>query len=404
MKKLLIVEDDRLVANIYSGKFRGEGWQTAVAMDGEAAMQGFTTMKPDVVLLDLGIPKTNGLEVLRWIRRQPGSGSTPVVVFTNAYSPNMLEQAWSEGATNCLIKSSSTPKQVSDAVRQALDQAARSEGQAPPQPAPGDAPISPPASPAAAPRPQTAQEEAGFIAELRQSFVNETGRMLADLRAMAQKLAREQHGNQGPVLLQDLYRKVHSINSNAAIVGFHQIARFAAAVELLIKEMYEQPRHLTQSTLRTLGQSLDFLGVVFTHAASASAAMPSGANILAVDDEIISRRAVSYALERVQLKCLSIEDSNLALSMIGENQFDLIILDVDMPGTDGLQLCRHIRQSARNEKTPVVFVTSITSFETRVASVTSGGDDLIAKPFLFIELGLKALMHLMRSEIRKTAK
>jgi DNA-binding response OmpR family regulator len=152
--------------------------------------------------------------------------------------------------------------------------------------------------------------------------------------------------------------------------------------------------------LRTLAQSIDFLAALVPHAASSAGAALT-ANILAVDDELISRRAVTYALEKVGLICVSLQDPATALQMIAENSFDLIILDIDMPGADGFEVCREARLSARNARTPVIYVSSLTDWESRVASITSGGEDLIAKPFLFIELGLKTLLHLLRGEIQR---
>ena len=65
-----------------------------------------------------------------------------------------------------------------------------------------------------------------------------------------------------------------------------------------------------------------------------------------------------------------------------QNRFDLIFLDVDMPGMDGFELCKKIRTSATNKSTPVVFVTSVSEFENRSRSTLNGGHEWIAKPFL----------------------
>jgi DNA-binding response OmpR family regulator len=64
---------------------------------------------------------------------------------------------------------------------------------------------------------------------------------------------------------------------------------------------------------------------------------------------------------------------------------------VNMPGMDGIELCGKIRASVTNKMTPVVFVTALSDFENRTRSALSGGNDLIAKPFLQSELAVKAL-------------
>ena len=89
---------------------------------------------------------------------------------------------------------------------------------------------------------------------------------------------------------------------------------------------------------------------------------------------------------------ITFEDRQLFdLGMLGETAYDLVFLDVDMPGMNGFELCTKLRALARNKTTPVVFVTSLTDFESRANSTMSGGNDLIAKPFLFMELAVKAL-------------
>jgi len=132
------------------------------------------------------------------------------------------------------------------------------------------------------------------------------------------------------------------------------------------------------------------------HPADAYAQSHAPTNILVVDDEVISRRTVCSALEMASFKPISVDDPNVALKLTEENQFDLIILDVNMPGLDGFQLCSKIRATRANKKTPVIFATSMNDFDSRARSTMSGGNDLIAKPFLLIELAVKALTRLQR--------
>jgi DNA-binding response OmpR family regulator len=121
-----------------------------------------------------------------------------------------------------------------------------------------------------------------------------------------------------------------------------------------------------------------------------------------VDDEAISRRAIVYALEKARLKSINVDDSAQALQLMAENDFDLIFLDVDMPGLTGFDLCAKLRLMPKHKKTPVIFVTSLNDFDSRTNSTMAGGNDFIAKPFLFIELTVKALTHVMRGKLHST--
>ena len=127
-----------------------------------------------------------------------------------------------------------------------------------------------------------------------------------------------------------------------------------------------------------------------------------GYTILVVDDDPISRKAVIYALEKVGLKSLNLDEPNSALAILSANTFELIFLDVEMPGMSGFELCQKIRALPAHAKTPVVFVTGLTDFDSRTKSMLSGGNDFIAKPFIFLEFGVKALIHVFRSQLKGT--
>ena len=74
-----------------------------------------------------------------------------------------------------------------------------------------------------------------------------------------------------------------------------------------------------------------------------------------------------------------------------------MLLDVAMPDMDGFELCKQLRRLPEYHKTPIIFVTAHGDFESRAQSVLSGGNDLISKPILPIELAVKAVTHLLKA-------
>jgi DNA-binding response OmpR family regulator len=150
-----------------------------------------------------------------------------------------------------------------------------------------------------------------------------------------------------------------------------------------------------------VASSIDFVGELITKGTEGDLIQGSPVNILVVDDEILSRRAVTYALEKANLKAASVEEPQVALNLASENVYDLIFLDVQMPGMDGFELCTKIRALPNNKNTPVIFVTSLTDFKSRARSSLSGGSDVIAKPFMFIELSVKALTYVLRGRLTR---
>ncbi len=382
MKKILIIEDDQLVANIYRNKFTVEGFMVEIALDGESGYELVGAFRPDIVILDLMLPKVAGLDLLKKIRSQPALKNLPVIVFSNTYLSNMVQDAWKAGATKCLSKANCTPKQVIEVARGLLQPQASPHGSATVGPAPAQN-----------------DSDAAFQAELRQSFLQTVPATLAASRTALQALAKNPDEATRVRQLQELYRRIHAMTGNAGVAGMHDLAQMGDALEALVKELYDKPKNINASTLRSVALAIDFLGVLFERSrhpeapATQSQLQPS---ILVVDDEAISRRAVTYALEKAKLKAVSVENPEAALQMLAERTFDLVFLDVDMPGMNGFELCTKLRALQRNKTTPVVFVTSLTDFESRANSTISGGNDLIAKPFLFIELTVKALVYILR--------
>ena len=120
MKRILIVDDNQMLTNLYRGSFAAAGFAVDVAHDGESGVAAARKTPPDVVLLDMMMPRMNGLEVLTALRGDPALSAVPVIVFSNAYTPERMEKLWQAGATQVLLKASSTPNVVLEAVRTAL--------------------------------------------------------------------------------------------------------------------------------------------------------------------------------------------------------------------------------------------------------------------------------------------
>ena len=390
MKKLLIIEDDQVIANIYRNKFSLEGFKVEVAFDGEVGLEMVKAFRPDLVVLDLMLPKISGVDVLKQVRGLPEFEKTPILVFSNTYLTNLVQEAWKAGATKCLSKSNCTPRHLLDAVRSALGGGTPAEKTtaAPVQPGPAVA------------RPTTSEQaDRDFQTGLHQEFVASLPANLTTLRASLKALVKADNDAVRLQQLQVLYHRIHPLSGNAAVAGLVHIAQMGDALEFLLKELIEKPKNLNVSTLRTVASAVDFLGFLFEHGIRPERQELTPPKILVVDDEAISRRAVTYALEKARLKSESCDNPNNALSLLTENRFDLVFLDVDMPGMNGFELCTKLRALSQHKKTPIVFVTSLNDFESRANSTVSGGNDFIGKPFLFIELAVKALIHVQRGRL-----
>lgn len=392
MKRILIIEDDQIVANVYRNKLAVEGYKAEVASDGETGLKVMRAFQPELIILDLMLPTMSGVEVIKQLRSEPDFAKVPVIVFSNTYLTNHIQDAWRAGATKCLSKSSCSPKDFMDVVRQTVG----GSGAMPV----AQAPAVDDEAAAVKAAGLTSEKDAEFQADLRKKFIDNLPGTLYSLRFGLQELVKADNEMARLKQIYELYRRVHAVNGNAGLAGLAQVAHMASALEALLKEIYEKPKNINASSIRTIASAVDFLGVLFERGKLSEKQDTLVSKILVVDDEDISRRAVVYALEKARLKSINVDDPEQALELLAENDFDLIFLDVDMPGMTGFELCAKLRSLPHHKKTPVVFVTSLNDFDNRTNSTMAGGNDFIGKPFLFIELTVKALIYVMRARLQ----
>ena len=390
MKNILIIEDDQIVANVYRNKLAVEGYKVEVAGDGEAGLRIMRTFQPQLIILDLMLPTISGVDVIKEIRSEPDFAKVPIIVFSNTYLTNLIQDAWRAGANKCLSKSSCTPKDVIEVVRHTIGDSGAMTQQ---KPSTFEQPVTKVTT-------LTNENDAEFQADLRKTFIDNLPGTLQSLRTGMQGLIKSENEMTRLKQVYELYRQVHALNGNSGIAGLVQIAHMSGAFEALLKEIYEKPKNINPSTIRTIASAVDFLGLLFEKGTLPEKQEIPVSKILVVDDEAISRRAIVYALEKAKLKSVNLDDPQQALQLLTENEFDLIFLDVDMPGMSGFELCAKLRALPQHKKTPVVFVTSLNDFDNRTSSTMAGGNDFIGKPFLFIELTVKALIHVMRAKLQ----
>ena len=119
--KILIVEDDDFVSELYDHQFSKSGFATSLAGNGEAALDLIKKEKFDVVLLDIMIPKIDGVEVLKRLKADANTKDMAVIILSNLGQDELIKQALQIGAKAYIIKSLYTPDQVVAEVRSILE-------------------------------------------------------------------------------------------------------------------------------------------------------------------------------------------------------------------------------------------------------------------------------------------
>ncbi|OGM69185.1 hypothetical protein A2975_02400 [Candidatus Woesebacteria bacterium RIFCSPLOWO2_01_FULL_44_14] len=120
MPKVLIIEDDPLMIRLYQKVFKFEGYEVEVAANGEEGLQKVASFTPTLVLLDIMMPKMNGLEVLEKMKADEKTKKIPVVVLTNLAGQQDAETAIAKGAVKYIVKSEYEPKEVVKMVKEIL--------------------------------------------------------------------------------------------------------------------------------------------------------------------------------------------------------------------------------------------------------------------------------------------
>ena len=119
-KILLIVEDDPLMSRMYQKIFTFEKYTVLTAENGEIGLEAARKNKPMLILLDVMMPKMNGLQVLEKLKLDPETKSIPVVMLTNLAGEKDAETAMMKGAVKYVVKSEYEPKQVVAMVKEIL--------------------------------------------------------------------------------------------------------------------------------------------------------------------------------------------------------------------------------------------------------------------------------------------
>jgi CheY-like chemotaxis protein len=204
--------------------------------------------------------------------------------------------------------------------------------------------------------------------------------------------------------LLDVLEQIHSLKDLTGTGGLLPLQQMACAVEMLLKQLTEKANNITSSTLRTVGLAMAMMEDLCKAGLRPDLLSEPPLRILAVDDEAFSRYALAHALKRGLCEPEVAETGEAALGLAAGRSYDLIILDVQLPGMDGFELCSKIHEIEANRATPVIFVTSMRDFDARANSILCGGRDLIAKPFITFELTVKALTLIAGERLRGRAR
>ena len=119
-KKVLIVEDDPILQKAIQDYLKSDGFEVEVASDGEEGLQMAKTKNPELILLDIILPKLNGFEVLKAVKADEKIQKVPIILLTNLGGMNDVEKALALGASTYLVKSDYSMGEISQKIKDTL--------------------------------------------------------------------------------------------------------------------------------------------------------------------------------------------------------------------------------------------------------------------------------------------
>jgi DNA-binding response OmpR family regulator len=368
-KRIFLIHEDRIVTNLYREKFEGSGFTVDATRNVEQAQKLIEQRKPDAIIVDLVVQSGDTIALIEALRADPATMGLPILVFPN--NLNQLSAKATNAGANCVI---TRGKQVIGSVIDATKLALGLTGL-------GDSANAPIFSP-----------DEGWTQSIAASAIETINQMRHCLPGLITTPP-------DPVMLRQMWALCHAFSERMYFLDNRPMNQFAMALNLLMADLNEMPEQLNGSTLRTIGQSIDFLGTMISANAPKIEKDAASARILVVDDEESTLQFISAAMGMAGLRCETSESPTAALEKLEGKACDLIFLDVGLPEMNGFDLCQRIRTLEDHQKSPIVFLTGMATFQNKAQASLSGGNDFIGKPFNLPELGVKALMWLFRGQM-----
>src|SRR5687768_16246557 len=127
MSKIILADDDPFLIQIYSTRLTKDGHEVITCSDGQQALDTILTQKPDLVVLDIMLPKLNGLDILSSLRENKQFAKLPIIILSNLTHGQEQEDAKKRGATEFMAKINYTPSQVMTELQKYLPKTAEKE-------------------------------------------------------------------------------------------------------------------------------------------------------------------------------------------------------------------------------------------------------------------------------------
>ena len=425
MKKILIIEDDLSVASRLRTRLAAE-FEVEIAADGQSGYYSISEWKPNYVVLDVTIEHMDPRSLIGKIRAQKQFEKVCFFLLADALPNEVVDDAIVAGAADAFSKSD--PGFIEHLFQAIAGHAratlARYTGKiAPPR---YESPVSQNSftnRPVAALNPPEAGECAsvanlvtnvnenrvvatttGEAEQLRQLF---TEGFSAKVHAARQSLVVYMTAKDSALratTYERFYKTIVSLRAEAAQCELSGLLRLLDPLEQRAKQLRENLDNASASSRQVLASAIDFMASMNHQVSELPALNRLSPSALVVDDESVSRKAITLGLEKAQIRVTAVSSGDAAIRECDVSCFDLILLDVEMPGMNGFAVCARIRAMPVHRETPILFISALDDLRSRASTKISGGNQFITKPVNFLELSITATSLLLKQRLKEIDK
>jgi CheY-like chemotaxis protein len=121
MKKILLIEDEDLIVKLLGKKLVSLGYEVVLATNGQEGIESMRKITPDMILLDIVMPRMGGFEVLAEMKKDPALAKVPVIIISNSGQPLELEKAKKMGVVDWLVKTEFDPREVAEKIEKHIN-------------------------------------------------------------------------------------------------------------------------------------------------------------------------------------------------------------------------------------------------------------------------------------------
>jgi DNA-binding response OmpR family regulator/ribosomal protein L34E len=409
VKTILFVENDPVSQTMYQKRLEREGFHLECAPDGQVALDILSERAPDLVLLDLMLPKVSGADVLKFMNADPRLTTVPVIIFSNAPMTEVPPDSPLARGAKRLLKSDCTFPKLLETIQETLaaapefvvieadkTSAAQSNGQS----KGGRSSITLTADSETKVAPEAKAASETKVVKQRAEFLKEALPVMPKVREHSMGYIKAPESAASQTHLSGLHQRVHLLNTAATQADCARVALLTNTFDALLTGIIDKPSTVTPSVLQTIAQAVDGLDGLLKNKDGYSTGPAFQARVLVVDDDTVCNHVNVTSLKRVNFDTVGVKDPAAALSLLETTEFDLVVLDINMPGMTGFDVCEKMRRLPHCKKTPVIFVTAFSNFDNRKQSVLSGGNDFVTKPVSPLELALKVTVNLIKARVQ----